>query len=314
MAMRDGASTRYTFGSVMALFTPRNDDKTTPAADNIVGGAGPFDFSGFAAPTKVPFTVKIDSDTAIELEVNLSGASAIGAVTAAELVSALDTAFAGETPALDLDASVDSAGRVKIATTLTTDVPDRVQVYGEGAKVAMFGQGFGMKIVKMDTEQTVTVSPLVKEPDTITTTDANGLDTELITDGYRKGATITIVDTADDWELLTLMKGGSINADGEYEAQLPGEEVVSFIAEFYSQQLRRGTNNQGDHTGYIRYLHRNCKGSPAGDYTMDHGWQNQNYTFTVVPYTDPSDDTMYADLAKAPLTVEEYEALDLENL
>lgn len=314
MAMRDGASTRYTFGSVMALFTPRNDDKTTPAADNIVGGAGPFDFSGFADPKKVPFTIKIDSDTAIELEVNLSGASAIGAVTAAELVSALDTAFAGKTPALDLDASVDSAGRVKIATTLTTDVPTRIQVYGEGAKVAMFGQGFGMKIVKMDTERTVTVSPLVKESETITTTDANALDTELITDGYRKGATVSFVDTADDWELLTLIKGGSINADGEYEAQLPGEAVVSFIAEFYAEQYRKGTNNQGDQTGYIRYLHRNCKGSPTGDATMERGWQDGNYTFKGVPYTDPSDDVQYADFAKAPLTIVEYEALDLANV
>jgi hypothetical protein len=314
MAMRDGAATRYTFGSVMSLFTPRNDDKTTPAADNIVGGIGPFDYSGYVDDTAIPFTVKIDSESAIELEVDLSGASAIGAVTPTELAAALDAAFAGEMPALDLDASVDSAGRIKIATTLTTDVPTRIQVYGEGAKTAMFGQGFGMKIVKMDTERTVTVSPLVKESETITTTDANGLDTELVTDGYRKGATVSFVDTADDWELLTLMKGGSINADGEYEAQLPGESFVSFIAEFYAEQYRKGTNNQGDQTGYIRYLHRNCKGAPSGDSTMERGWQDQNYTFTGVPYTDPSDDTMYADLAKAPLTVEEYEALDLANV
>lgn len=313
MAMRDGAATRYTFGSVMSLFTPRNDDKTTPAADNIVGGIGPFDFSGFDDPTKIPFTVKIDSDKAVDILVDISGAAAgVSAVTPAELAAALDTAFG--TAVLDLDASVDANGRIKVATTLTTDVPTRIQIYGVGAKIAMFGQGFGMKIVKMDTERTVTVSPLVKESETITTTDANGLDTELVTDGYRKGATVSFIDTADDWELLTLMKGGSINADGEYESQLPGELFVSFIAEFYAEQYRKGTNNQGDQTGYIRYLHRNCKGAPSGDSTMERGWQDQNYTFTGVPYTDPSDDTMYADLAKAPLTVEEYEALDLANV
>ena len=312
MAMRDGASTRYTFGSVMALFTPRNDDKTTPAADNIVGGIGPFDFSGFADPTKVPFTVKIDSENAVDLEVDLSGASAIGAVTPAELAEALDAAFVAKT--LDLDASVDSAGRIKISTTLTTDVPDRVQVYGEGAKVAMFGQGFGMKIVKMDTERTITVSPIVKESETISTTDSKGLDTELITDGYRKGATVSFVDTADDWELLTLIKGGYINEDGEYEAQLPDQSFVSFIAEFYAKQYRKGTNNQGDQTGYVRYLHRNCKGSPSGDSTRERGWMDGNYTFTGVPYTDPADDTMYADFAMAQLTIEEFEALDLANI
>lgn len=312
MAMRDGASTRYTFGSVMALFTPRNDDKTTPAADNIVGGIGPFDFSGFTDPTKIPFTVKIDSENAVDLEVNLSGASAIGAVTPAELAVALDAAFVAKT--LDLDASVDSAGRIKISTTLTTDVPDRVQVYGEGAKIAMFGQGFGMKIVKMDTERTITVSPIVKDSETIATTDSKGLDTELITDGYRKGATVSFVDTADDWELLTLMKGGYINEDGEYEAQLPDQSFVSFIAEFYAEQYRKGTNNQGDHTGYVRYLHRNCKGSPSGDSTRERGWMDGNYTFTGVPYTDPDDDTMYADFAMAQLTIEEFEALDLANV
>lgn len=312
MAMRDGASTRYTFGSVMALFTPRNDDKTTPAADNIVGGIGPFDFSGFADPTEIPFTVKIDSETAVDLLVDISAADDVSAVTPAELAAALDVAFG--TATLDLDASVDSAGRIKIATTLTTDVPDRVQVYGEGAKVAMFGQGFGMKIVKMDTERTITVSPIVKESETISTTDSKGLDTELITDGYRKGATVSFVDTADDWELLTLMKGGYINEDGEYEAQLPDQSFVSFIAEFYAEQYRKGTNNQGDQTGYVRYLHRNCKGSPAGDSTRERGWMDGNYTFTGVPYTDPSDDTMYADFAMAQLTIEEFEALDLANV
>lgn len=313
MAMRDGTATRYTFGSVMALFTPRNDDKTTPAADNIVGGIGPFDFSGFADPTEIPFTVKIDSETAVDLLVDISAAAAeVSAVTPAELAVALDAAFG--TATLDLDASVDSAGRIKIATTLSTDVPDRVQVYGEGAKVAMFGQGFGMKIVKMDTERTITVSPIVKESETISTTDSKGLDTELITDGYRKGATVSFVDTADDWELLTLMKGGYINEDGEYEAQLPDQSFVSFIAEFYAEQYRKGTNNQGDQTGYVRYLHRNCKGSPAGDSTRERGWMDGNYTFTGVPYTDPSDDTMYADFAMAQLTIEEFEALDLANV
>jgi hypothetical protein len=295
----------------MALFTPRNDDKSTPAADNIVGGLGPFDYSGFASPAAIPFTVKIDSEDAVDLEVNLSGASAIGAVTVLELAAALDTAFSGKS--LDLDASVDANDRIKVATTLTTDVPTRIQLYGSGAKTAMFGQGFGMKIIKMDTESEVSVSPTVKESETITTTDANGLDTEVVTDGYRKGAGVSFVDTADDWELKTLIKGGSINSDGEYEAQLPGEAFVTFIAEFYAKQYRKGTNTQADLTGYVRYLHRNCTGSPAGDSAMSRDWQDGNYNFVGVPYTD-ADDVQYADFAMAPLTIAEYTALDLANV
>jgi len=312
MALRDGSGTRYTFGSVMALFTPRNDDKSTPAADNLVGGIGPFDFSGFTDPTKIPFTIKVDSDDAVDLRVDVSAALDTSAVTPAELATALDVEFTDES--LDFDASVDSTGRIKVATTLTTDVPDRVQLYGAGAKISMFGQGFGMKIVKVDTERTITVSPIVKESETISTTDAKGLDTEIQTDGYRKGSNVTFVDTADDWELLVLMKGGNTNEDGEYEAQLPGEDFVSFIAEMYSYQYRKGTNNQGDHTGYVRYLHRNCKGSPSGDSVRERNFQDGNYSFTGVPYTDPDTDVMQADFAKAQLTIEEYEALDLANV
>jgi hypothetical protein len=311
MALRNGTATRYTFGSVMSLFTPRNDDKTTPAADNIVGGIGPFDFST-ATPAAVPFTVKIDSAAAVNFTVNVSTAPDTSAVTPAQLATALDTAFG--TATLALDASVDSNGRIKVATTLTSGIPTRIQIYGVGAKIARFGQGFGMKIVKMNTERTVSVSPIVKESETISTTDAQGLDTELITDGYRKGATITFVDTADDWELTTLIKGGSINAAGEYEAQLPGDDFVSFIAEMYSEQYRKGTNNQGDQTGYVKYLHRNCKGSPSGDSTRERGWQDGNYTFTGVPYTDPDTQIMSADFAKSKLTVDAYQALDLDNV
>jgi hypothetical protein len=308
-------SAKYGFGLVFTRFIPKNDDQSIPASDNIIGGAGPFDFSSLPVGvliTAIPVTVKIDDDDAVDLEIDLSGAVSAAAVTAAEVVTALDTAFLAEP--LDLDASVDANGRVKIATTLTTSVPTHIQVYGYGAEVCMFGQGFGQKIIKSDSLQSLNGAPLMKEDETITTTDAEGDDTELIIDGYRKGETLTMVDTvSEDWEMLALIEGGDLDSvAGTYEKPTINSTKKTFMTELFYKQFSKGTNNESDIVGYVGVLYRNCKGTP-GERANAREFALGNFTITALSHKN-ADGSILADSVKTEYTVEEYLALNLANV
>src|SRR5690554_920685 len=208
---------RYGFGLKFARFMALNDDKTIPRVDRMVAGVGPFDFSGVEDISDVVATVKIDNGLEVDLSIDLAAASIQSAVTAEEYVDALNVALLAAS--LDLEATVaPGTGRVTLQTTLTSDLPGTVQFYGEGAKLAKFGQGFGLKFIKSDTLKSLGDTPTQKDQEEFTTTDANGLDTEIITDGYRKGFSASIVDAAEDFELLALIEGGSYDEEtGVYE-------------------------------------------------------------------------------------------------
>ena len=63
---------KYNFGIVFARIMALNDDLTIPENDMIVGGAGPFDFSGVSAIAAVPLKVKLDNAAVQSLTVDLS--------------------------------------------------------------------------------------------------------------------------------------------------------------------------------------------------------------------------------------------------
>ena len=107
--LRDTA--RYGFGLVFARFMPLNDDLTIPIPTRILGGAGPFDFSGVDNIAAVTLITKIDNGTAETVTVDLSGAADPTEVTVAELFAAINVA--GPT---DLTASEDgTTGRIMMA-------------------------------------------------------------------------------------------------------------------------------------------------------------------------------------------------------
>jgi len=303
----------YAFGLKFARFMAMNDDLTIPTVDRIIGGAGPFDFSGATAIAAVPMTVKIDNAAAVSFTVNLSAAVSAAAVTVDELVTALDTAFG--TALLDLDASKDTTNedRLKIANTNTAAVPDWIQIYGECAELCFIGQGKGLKFVKTDTLQSAGETPNLKDEETFTTTDADGIDTEILSDGYRKGFSETIVDTAEDWELRSLIEGGTYSSSaGTYEVPTSEDDKVYFFCEIYYAKYAQGTNKEADLIGYVKKLHRSCKGT-IGDATNERAFMNGNYTITGTSYRDEND-VLYGDTALESLTVSEYKALNLDTV
>lgn len=313
MALKENA--RYSRGIPFARFWPLNGDKSRATPENILGGVGPFDFSSLpqgVTISTVPFIVKIDTGAAEELVVDLAGVVSQSAVTPAELASALSSAFVGET--LDLDASVDpETGRIKVATTLTSDIPTWVQIYGLGAQIAGFGQGFGQKIVKTDSLRTFGANSVLKDSETITTTDADGDDTEIITDAYRKGATIEFVDTAEDWELLALIEGGTIDSNGSYRTPTSQNAKIAFEAELFYEIYGQGTNNQGDFVGYRSEHYPNCKGS-VGERSHESGFMDGNFTINATSYRDKDTNELLSDAIYSQYTVSEFEALGLWDI
>lgn len=310
MSLRTNA--RYGFGLVFARFLPLNDDLTIPAITRIIGGVGPFDFSGVTDSSNVDLKVKIDDADAESLTVDISGASSDSAVTVTEVVAALNTAFTGA--AIELEASEDSTtNRVKIESTNTASPPDTVQIYDEFAELILLGQGFGVKYVKSDTMVSVGETPTMKEEEQFTTTDAKGLDTEVLSDGYRKGFTASIVDSAEDWELRALIEGGYYDeTNGEYEVPTSDDEKLYFSVEAYYAQYIRGTNKEADEAGYVKKYYRSCKGA-AGDISHERAFANQTYNITGTTYKD-EDGTLHGDTELTKLTPSEYEALNLYNV
>lgn len=302
---------KYAFGLEFARFMPLNADLTTPTTTSMLGGIGPFDFSGATSTAAVPLTIKIDNGTAETVNIDVStgvGSVDESAVTVAELFAAINA----ETPT-DMTASADvTTGRIKLAYS-GAGSPDYIQVYGEAALISEFGQGYGLKFIKSDTLKSIGDSPTMKDVETFTTTDSNGLDTEVMSDGYRKGFTATIVDSAEDWELLALIEGGTYDsANGTYDVPTSETTKPYFYIEAYYSQYSKGTNKEADITSYVKKTFRTCSGV-VGDKTHERGFADGNYTITGTSYKDASGN-IYGDTQLEQLTVEEYEALDLYNV
>jgi hypothetical protein len=311
MALRTAA--RYGYGLKFVRLQASNDDLSVPTASRIIGGAGPFDFSGVTDDSAVPITGKLDDSDAVSFTVDVSGASSASAVTVDELVSALDTAFTGEALELDASKSAIDDNRLKIETTDTSTTPTVVQIYGLCAEIAKLGQGFGAKYVKLNTAQSLSETMTRKESEQLTITDAEGKDTEINTDDYLKGFTAVLTDTAHDWELRSLIQGGSLNDDeDEYDYPTSASDKIYFFGEAYYAEYTQGDHLESDIVGYVKKLMRKMKGN-LGDVTQERNWSPWVYNLTGTSYTDESGNMLGA-IKDFKLTISEYEALNLESV
>lgn len=310
MALRDSA--RFEFAPVFARVIVNNPDGSSPSISNVLSGVGPFDFSSAPDDAAVPIIIKIDNANAVNETLDLSGVSDINAVTPAEFIAAYNLVTVGPGPVSGTTASVVN-GRVKIAkTTVGTSV--HLQVYGLGAELAGFGYGYGAKIVKVNTQQSVADAPNQKESERLTLTDSNGLDTVVITKGYRTGTVYTLVDTAMDQELRAVMEGGWYDAtDDTYTAPTSKDEKATFTFEFYSKKYIKDDNLEANLVGYLARKSRSCVGV-FGERAGDRNLQTQTYTITATPYKDPATLVVYGDTVETNLTVAAYEALDVLNV
>ncbi len=303
---------RFAYGLPILRLIPLNDDMTLPVQNIVAGGsgagyimgaAGTFDFSSVDSIGAVALNLKIDNTTVENLNVDLSAAIDDAAVTVDELVTALTAISADWTFTKDT-----STGRLKGVPTSG----EYWQAYGEFGEIVQFGQGKGLKIIKSNTIRSFNVEPTNKDDQTQTTTDASGVDTDVIRSGYRKGFTGPIVDTARDPELMAFEGGVYDDVLLTYERPTSESTKISFMIEAFQAKYVEGSNKEADLVGYIKKTYRNCEltvgAEPQGD-----GFTDQVYNVVGTPYTTPAG-TTYPDVFDEEITVTAFEALLVDEV
>lgn len=305
-------SARFAYGLPILRLIPLNDDMSLPVATTvaggsgagyIMGGAGPFDFSSVDSIGAVALNLKIDNTTLEELNADISAAVDPAAVTVDEMVTALaaisaDWTFSKDTSTLRLK-GVPTSG-------------EYWQAYGECGEIVKFGQGKGLKIIKSDTVRTFNTEPTMKDDQTQTTTDANGVDTDMIRSGYRKGFTGPIVDTARDPELMAF-EGGVYDEDNlTYERPTSASKKISFMIEAFQSKYVEGSNKEADLVGYIQKTYRSCE-LTVGEEPQGDGFTDQIYKVIGTPYTTPGG-TIYPDVFDEEIGVAAFQTLAVDEV
>ncbi len=298
---------RYHFGLEFLRIMAANPDLTPPSPSRIVGGIGPFDFSGAADPAAVDLFIKIDGalDSVVAIDFVTPPVAAIGAVTVDELFAAITAASY-----TNITASKES---VTNRILIVAGSGAYLQVYGEAAETSLIGQGLGVKFLKSDTMETSAETITNKDEEQITQTDAKGRDTEILTDGYRKGLTQVWTDTAGDYLIRQLVEGGVIDSStGEYTVPDSSSTKKYFYAELFWARYAEGSNLERNRVGYVQQKIFVAKAT-FGDRSAGRDWIKWIYNVTAPSYKDASG-VVQPDSKELPLTVEEYEALDVENV
>ena len=139
MALRESGA-KYSYGLSRTRLRALNDDLTRAEYNNVIGGAGPFDYSSLTATiTSIPINFKVNGGAVVAETFDLTAAVDKAAVTVDELVTALTAAsITGWTFSKD-----STTGRIKMVNSTTGAY---VQVYGDGARLCRIGQGKGLKL------------------------------------------------------------------------------------------------------------------------------------------------------------------------
>jgi hypothetical protein len=306
MALKAKGLAKYVRGISRVRFIPHNGNGTFPGATSgVFGGAGPFDFSAaHAVISAVPIKLKLDNGAELADTLDLS-TYVETAVTAANFVSAFTASAVGG----GWSASVDSdTGRIKIVNSAGV----YAQVYGQAAELAGFGRGAGAQFVKCDTLESINVAPDVKAEEKDTVTGADGEDTTVISEGYVKGATGSLVDTAQDYNLMRLMSGGSIDSDGAFSMPNASSKKPYFGVEIFNPIYGKGESKQGEMTGYEKVTVYNAMGT-VGDDAWSKSFRKKNYSFTAATYKNAAGVEQTA-VKYEELTLAEYAALDIDNV
>jgi len=309
MALRSKGLARYVRGISRVRFIPHNGEGTFPGATTalggVFGGAGPFDFTAaHAVISAVPIIVKLDNAAAVSDTLDLSTYTET-AVTAANWVAAFTATSIGGGWTASVDATT---GRIKIVNSAGV----YAQVYGQAAELAGFGGGVGAKFVVCDTLETIEVTPDVKADETDTVTDGNNLDTSVTEEGYVKGATGSFVDTAEDYYLMRLMSGGTIDSAGAFSWPNASSVKPNFGVEIFNPVYAEGEKFKSEMTGYRKITVYNAKGNLGAD-SWAKGWRKKPQSFTAKTYKNASGVQTTA-VKYEDLTVAQFNALDIDNV
>lgn len=275
--MLKASGAQYSYGLSRARIRALNYDLTRPEYNNIIGGPGPFDFSGSGVTiTAVPIFLKANK-VLISDTLDLTAAVTKSAVTVDEIVTAFTAAnISGWTASKD-----STTGCLKLVCATANAY---VQVYGLAARLCKIGQGKGVKALKSDTLKSLSSTPTKKDDTTVTTTDANNKDTSVIIEGYKKGFTGTMIDTAVDYEMLELIESGNLSDDGKkYVDPTSSTKKVVFEVETYNPIYSSGENLEDSIVAWEHKTFRMVKGA-TNENTKQAGFIESSFALTGTNY------------------------------
>lgn len=288
MAKTEDAIFRY--GADKVFMLPHNPDNKRASYNNMVGSGSAMDFSSAVAPAAVAGIIRVDGGDEIDFVADLDDALIdIDAVTPAQWAAAVTAGLAAHSPAITgYTASVDASGRCKFVKTAAPTFC--VEVYGELFTLAGFGQGKGVKFFVSDEMESATPSPVMKEKKDDTVTNAKGIDTTVSVPGYKKGFDIDIVDLPEDFNILSLLEGGTIDATtGAYHEPTPEQSKAAptFELMVLRRNYNQGENKEADYIGNELITYYSCKGSVSSG-GMSAGFDKTTYKISCTNYINSS--------------------------
>jgi hypothetical protein len=273
----------------------------------IIGGTGPFDFSGVADTSDVPMSIKFDSGAVEVIHVDVSGAVDDTAVTVDELSAAINTAAP-----TDMTASKEAVTLRLLMVYSGTDDPDYIQVYGECAELGEIGQGLGQQIITTDTSTSFAETPTEKADETITASPATGAEVDVIIEGYKKGFTGKLIETQEDFNLMRLIEGGTIDSSGMYHD--PDADTIKkyFEVETFNPVYDEGPSKERQMIEWEQCIYLTCSGS-VGAGTKEKKFLPKEYNIVGTNYTN-SKGVRGGAILRRRLTIAQYNALDIDNV
>lgn len=307
--------------SIDRIITRRcNPDGTVALPSRIVGGIGPFDYSGITG-TDTPLVTKIDFAAAVTSTISLAGVSDQSAVTVDELVTAIQAAsITGLTASKESGTNrllivADAAESDNLRIGGVNANPVRwLQVYGECAEIAGIGYGAGIKF-KVDTDL-AGASDAIDRQDAETVDLENGVNelTQVEFPAKVLGRNMTATYNSKDLERSYQLAGGTYDAtNGTYEDPISSDVPPQVTAETFQRIYGEGKSGFSNFNNVERILYKSGTAAPADRARDARAFTSNPFDFSFPGYTDEND------VAKAAAFIEElseaeYSAFDFDNL
>ncbi len=301
------------------LLIRNNPDGTPVTISRILGFANTVDLSGFG--TSAELTLRIDTGAEETNTIDWTTAVDSTAVTVTEMVGFFNTA--GFTGVLASEDSV--TGRLKLEYT-GAGTPNFLQVY-DGVDTGFaatldFGQGikYGGEGVKYITafDNTISVGlPLnIKDKEEIETESGRGDYTSIVIEAITKGRNPAITMNDEDFRMKQLIMGGVYNeAENSYTPSTTDQtdKPIFTLDVFHDIYNKGAAQPREDNTGTKRITFYSCTGNDADMELSAKTIANHAFNLTAGEWQDENGvKQAYEKLQN--LTIEEYEALDVENL
>jgi hypothetical protein len=245
----------------------------------LVGGTGPWDLTGFAGDDlELILTYGKTEKTA---SLDLSGVADIGAVTAAELAAAINTAFT------EVSASVVTVGADYDAAYLK--IVDKET--GETALPWFAPFGFQGKIaervgiigwVATKDIKGSSAEPKIETGETVTATSGTGIRCSIKEPDKVTGKTLTITLSAKEEGILSMIFGDDYDpVNGDYFEKASDVEAPSFVYRNWVRRYPSGENAKATQTQMLLRSFPACNGTPGSSSDEEAGFASVEITADV---------------------------------